>query len=279
MIEIYLLEQLDAFAKYGTLSEAAQVLHITQPTLSRSMQKLEDLLGFPLFEREKKRLYLNATGKLAAEYARRILDEEAEMEQHLRNFHHNLHTLNIGSIAPGPLMDLLPKAASLLPEMTISSTVDTEEALLKGLGKDDYGVILLHHPVADNEYVSSEYLSEQLYLSIGIIHPASALKQITFKEADGQSFIMYAQVGFWEDIVRNKMPHSHFLKQESLEAVGELAKYSEFPSFSTNITQRLLDRSSGNRVNIPFSDEEARVTYYMICKKKNYRNWKKILTI
>lgn len=54
MIEIYLLEQLAAVAKYGTLSAAAEHLHLAQPSLSRSMQKLEDLLGVTLFERKKK---------------------------------------------------------------------------------------------------------------------------------------------------------------------------------------------------------------------------------
>ena len=46
MIEIYLLEQLNTFVSCGTLSEAAEKLHMTQPTLSRSMRKLEDF-GFP----------------------------------------------------------------------------------------------------------------------------------------------------------------------------------------------------------------------------------------
>ena len=52
MIEIYLLEQLAAVAKYGTLSAAAEHLPLAQPSLSRSMQKLEDLLGVTLFERK-----------------------------------------------------------------------------------------------------------------------------------------------------------------------------------------------------------------------------------
>ena len=45
MIEIYLLEQLVAFETYGTLSAAAEYLHISQPALSHSMQKLEELMG------------------------------------------------------------------------------------------------------------------------------------------------------------------------------------------------------------------------------------------
>ena len=111
MIEIYLLEQLNTFVSCGTLSEAAEKLHMTQPTLSRSMRKLEDYFGFPLFNRDKKRLSLNESGKLMAEYARKILDEELEMEKHVRNFHKSLQTLHIGSIAPGPLMVILPQGA------------------------------------------------------------------------------------------------------------------------------------------------------------------------
>ena len=69
MIEIYLLEQLAAFQEYGTLSESAEHLHLSQPSLSRSMQKLEKQLGVKLFERHKNKLILNDTGILAASYA------------------------------------------------------------------------------------------------------------------------------------------------------------------------------------------------------------------
>ena len=53
MIEIYLLEQLVAFETYGTLSAAAEYLHISQPALSHSMQKLEELMGVRCSPSEK----------------------------------------------------------------------------------------------------------------------------------------------------------------------------------------------------------------------------------
>ena len=45
MMELYLLEQLIAFSRQGTLSGASEKLHISQPALSQSMKKLEESLG------------------------------------------------------------------------------------------------------------------------------------------------------------------------------------------------------------------------------------------
>ena len=85
MIEIYLLEQLCAFEECATLSRAAQMLHISQPALTHSMQKLEEQMGVSLFERTKNRITLNENGKLTAQYARRILAMENDMKMCIRD--------------------------------------------------------------------------------------------------------------------------------------------------------------------------------------------------
>jgi DNA-binding transcriptional LysR family regulator len=240
------------------------------------MQKLENILGFPLFERDKNRLSLNATGKLAAEYAHRILAEEHEMEQHLRSFNRSLHTLNIGSIAPGPLREMLPQATILYPGMTIASTVAGEETLLQGLRSDEYNLILLTHPQEETGYVSKEYISEHLNLSVSIMHPAATKKSVTFAEMNGQNFLMYTQVGIWESIVKREMPDSHFFKQETFEALSELSRNSDLPSFTTDVTLKHPYSIRNNRANIPFEDESATLTFYVICKQENLKKWQKL---
>jgi DNA-binding transcriptional LysR family regulator len=67
MIEIAQLEQFVVFADCGTLSKVGKELHISQPTLTRSMQKLEDEFRVPLFEHKKNKLILNDNGILAVE--------------------------------------------------------------------------------------------------------------------------------------------------------------------------------------------------------------------
>ena len=269
MIEIYLLEHLQAFYEYGTLSAAAQHLNIAQPSLSRSMKKLEEILGVALFERHKNRIVLNEAGNLAAEYARRILEEEKEMERSVRAFDRSRHTVSVGSCCPGPLMDLLPKITGIFHGMAVSSAVDTQENLLKGLKDYGYTFIILPNPVECDGMLCRKYRTEQLFLSVTPFHPAASCREVSFAELNGQSFIMYAHVGFWEDIVRSKMPDSKFFLQEDFDAVGELANFSELPHFASDITLEVMPSRRNGRITVPFSDPESHVWYYMVCLEQN----------
>lgn len=94
---------------------------------------------------------------------------------------------------------------------------------------------------------------------------------------DSQNFIMYAKVGIWEDILREKMPHAKLYKQADLDVVGEIASASDLPSFSTNVTQQLLPSRVTNRVNIPISDEEAYADFYIICKQSDKKRFSALL--
>ena len=63
MFELYQLEQLLAVADCGTLSKAAERLHISQPALSASVKSLETELGVSLFKRTNKGIFLTAEGE------------------------------------------------------------------------------------------------------------------------------------------------------------------------------------------------------------------------
>ena len=144
MIDTYLLEQLCAVSDCGTLSAASEKLHLTQPSLTRSMQKLEDLLGVKLFDRAKNRVHLNENGRLAAECAKHILMEEQDMIGRVRALDRSSRTLAVGMISPGPMMELSPLLSSLYPDRTIATELRTEEELVQGLRQGMYQMILLN---------------------------------------------------------------------------------------------------------------------------------------
>ena len=73
MVDYHILEQFVTFYQTGTLRETAEKMHISQPTLTRNMQRLETEFDVPLFHRTKNSISLNETGTLAAEDAKMLI--------------------------------------------------------------------------------------------------------------------------------------------------------------------------------------------------------------
>ena len=75
-MELEQMRQLDAIARQGTISAAAEELHLSQPALSRSIRRLERELGQELFDRTHNSATLNDAGRLAVDHARNLLRDE-----------------------------------------------------------------------------------------------------------------------------------------------------------------------------------------------------------
>ena len=120
VFDIYQLEQLLAFAECGTLSGAAERLHLSQPALSRSMQRLEAELQVPLFHRQKNKIEFNENGRMAADCARQVLDKCQDMISRVQAFDRSQRTILVGSCAPMPLWEIPPVLSDLYPDRTIS---------------------------------------------------------------------------------------------------------------------------------------------------------------
>lgn len=267
MFEIYQLEQLLAFAKYGTLSKAAEALHLSQPALSRSMQKLEDELRVTLFERQKNKIVLNQNGILAVEYAERVLNQAEDMVERLRTFDRSQRTISIGSCAPAPLWSAIPLLSTLYPDMTISSDMKSTELLLQGLKDGIYQFIILQETIDDPDIYCTKYGEEHLYLSLPPAHPLAGHKGVYFKDIDGENILLFSRIGFWNDLCLKKMPSSHFLVQDERFSFEQLVKNSALPSFTSNLASKRYGTVS-NRVVVPILDPEANVSYYFMCLSK-----------
>jgi len=69
------LEYFQATCKFNNLTKAAEVLHVTQPTVTNAIRALEDEFGVALFSRENRRLVLTETGEALLLHANRILEK------------------------------------------------------------------------------------------------------------------------------------------------------------------------------------------------------------
>ena len=264
MFELYQLEQLLAVAECGTLSNAADRLHISQPALSRSMQRLEAELQVTLFTRQKNKIELNENGQMAVDYARKITEQSQDMICRIQAFDRSRRTILVGACAPAPLWEIPPVLSDLYPERTISSEMRENNVLLQGLRDDVYQLIILPYPVEEPGIACVRYGEEHLYFSLPPAHPLSGSKALYMKDLNGETMLLRNRLGFWRELTTQKMPDTRFLEQEDI-AFDELVRSSALPSFATDVVLN-REESPLNRINVPILDPEANVTYYCLYK-------------
>ena len=264
VFEIYQLEQLLAFAECGTLSGAAERLHLSQPALSRSMQRLEAELQVPLFDRQKNKIEFNENGRMAAEYARQVMERCQDMISRVQAFDRSQRTILVGSCAPAPLWEIPPVLSDLYPDRTISSEMRENRVLLQGLRDGVYQLIILPYPVEEPGIACVKYGEEHLFFSLPPAHPLSGSRALHMRDLNGETMLLRNRLGFWRELTVRKMPDTRFLEQEDM-AFDELVRSSALPIFTTDVALA-REGTPLNRVNIPILDEEANVTYYCLYK-------------
>ena len=268
MLDLLELEQLSAFADCGTLSKAAENLHISQPTITRTMQHLEDVFGVPLFLRSKNHIALNETGWKAVEYARELLKDAKEAVEGVRAFDRSLHTINVSSCAPAPLWNLLPALSESFPGMTISSAIKNNVSVLDDLRSENCTLAVLPEGLAPEDYCSVPFLKENLSICVPPDHELAGYSELSFAELNGYNFLLGTRLGFWDDMCREKMTASRFLVQTGQFTLQELIRESSLPCFVTDLTAE--DKETfGGRIIIPITDREAKVTFHLVFTEEN----------
>lgn len=272
MIELYELRQFAAFAETGTLSEAAEILHLSQPALSRNMKKMEDDLGIALFERKKNKLELNENGKYVLELAKKLLDDADSFASKARDFDRKNRTIALGVCAPAPVWRLAPLIANFFPHMSLQTEMDRDTRLLTGLENNVYQLAATHVKPDGTQFFWKECMKETLMFALPKGHRFARRKSLSFTEMNGENMLLMPDIGFWDFVTTDKMPDSRFLTQSDRFSFNELIQASSLPAFTSDLAEKYSQIPSG-RVNIPISDEESSVTYYLVCraeKKKTF---------
>lgn len=263
MIETYLLEHIDAFARTGTLSAAAESLHVSQPALTRSMKKLEHDMGIPLFCRDRRRLALNPAGKIVADYASRILQLHRDMMERARMEDRLEHTAVLGSSSLSPVGILFPVLNRWLNDWSIITEKGNDAELIDRLHQRLCQLALLHQIPDDGRLFCRKYLDEQICISLPPEHPLSARKCLHKDDLKGLSILTY-DLGVCTDICRENLPDTTFLIQTDPDTMDELVHATDFPLFNTDLL--LYDGYiPSDRHSVPLDEDFAHITYYLAC--------------
>ncbi|MEX0418354.1 LysR family transcriptional regulator [Bacillus sp. C30] len=195
--------------KQGSLSKAAEVLHIAQPPLSQLLKKLETDLGTTLIHRYRQKWELTATGEILYQYANQMLMQIQDVKQQIQEIEQGIGgTVSIGvsSTCSNMLIDYVSTFRTQYPNVKIKIVTGNSEELLKRLEQREIDVALLLR-LGDSEQYEMKILKKQ---PTAVIIPSSwatsfSSQHVTIEQIAQFPFIMLGAMeglSFNEDLFK-----------------------------------------------------------------------------
>ncbi len=188
-----------AVAEEMNVTRAAERLHTVQPSVSRQIHRLEEIVGTPLFRRERHKLELTEAGSTFLKDSRLILEQVnraiASARQSARA---NAARVSIGFIlgTEGPIFSrLVPTLRNRYPEMQLSYRSLTEPELLDALENKSINAAFCAGPINHPSISTECVLHQKLVVVISSDHPLAKLKRIPIARLAEIPMVMPSSTG------------------------------------------------------------------------------------
>lgn len=179
-----------SLANHPNMSQVAEELHVTQPTLSKSLTKLEASIGYPLFDRSHGRIYLNENGRIFLDCVDRIFMELNDGIERIRNSGQNgLGTVSYCTNIPTLLENVIPEYLGSHPACRISEMQEPIDALIRRLINNEVDFALSTSVPQDSKIVGTPILREKIFLVSSRKIATAKMMQIRLADVFGSPFI------------------------------------------------------------------------------------------
>jgi LysR family hydrogen peroxide-inducible transcriptional activator len=270
-------------AREKNFTRAAEELGVSQSALSRSIQKLEALVGQPLFDRNPREVTLTDVGELLVGRAPQILtlveDTFAEMSESTTGGRVRLAV--IPTIAPFLLPSVLSHFAEAHPQVSVVVQEDTTQNILKLCSRGEIDLAILALPLTAKYLEIEPLFEEELVLVLPNGHRLEKKKRIHLSDVQEFPFIMLDQAHCLSDNIAS-FCRRESIQPISIERTSQLATVQELVSLEHGISMvpkmaQELDQSD-RRVYRSFSGEKPKRTIVMLSNPYRYQSrWVKEL--
>jgi LysR family hydrogen peroxide-inducible transcriptional activator len=185
-MEIQQLRYLVAVANTRSFTRAARDCHVTQPTLSHQIKKLEEEIGEPLLQRFKKGAFLTPLGQRIFIHAANVLETLEAARQEASSFSGKVQgALRIGvipTVAPYLLPRLLRTCQKRHPGIVFQITEDPTDHLLAALRRGALDLALLSPPLVGEDLLHQDLFEDELLLVLPAAHPLNHSRSIRLQD-------------------------------------------------------------------------------------------------
>jgi LysR family transcriptional regulator, low CO2-responsive transcriptional regulator len=226
------LRQLQIFetvARLGGFTRAAEVLFITQPTVSMQVKRLAELVELPLFERVGKQLHLTSAGEKVYKAAIDILNRFKELDDdisELKGVVKGHLRISVVVSAKYFIPHLLGAFIDRYPEVTPHVNFTNRAGIIKRLETNADDLVLMGKVPQDINVTGHSFLKNRLVVVAAPSNPLVCQKEISLKRLLEERFIE-REPGSGTQLAAEQMFKEHdlktrpFLKLGSSEAIKQ----------------------------------------------------------
>ena len=224
-MDIHRLEVFCKVVELQSFTKAAQVVLLSQPTVSEHVRSLEELLGEKLLDRLGREVLPTPAGRILYRYAQNIIRLRAEAVQAIEKFRGNLagHLVMGASTIPGTY--ILPRCIGSFktkhPAIQITLKIADTAEIAEGVLTGSLEAGLIGSRWKDQRLESTELFSDELLLTVYAGHPWADRKQVEPGELATEPFILRER-GSGTRMVMNRILEKHGFDPAKLQVVAEM---------------------------------------------------------
>jgi len=275
------LNQLKIFymaAKRGNLSKAAEDLFITQPAVTKGIQRLQEHHDIRLMDRFGKKMVLTYAGEVLFDIAEKIFELEKHADENIREFKQRTKgririqaSESFGAYYLPSIMNPFSKAH---PMINISVNILPNEHVVKNIADLACDIGFISYPIEHEKVHIHAILEDQLVFILPPDHPICRLKRLKPKDIEGNPMIVHEKNSaphqiFHEFIAKNNITVTSTLELSSNRAIKQAVESGLGIAL---ISRKVADDEiqSGRLKAIPVPDKSIKRKFYLIYHEKKF---------
>ena len=275
------LNQLRIFymaAKHGSLSLAAEKLFITQPAVTKGIQRLQDYYEIKFINRFGKKMVLTDVGEALYSIAEKIFEMESQAEESIHDFqqHKKGHIRILASESFGAyyLPHIIVPFHKASPNIRLSVNILPTHLVVENTADLNNDIGFISYPIENAKIEIREILEDVLVLIVSPSHPLANEKCLSPKQLEGQSMIVHETGSATQRIIDAFIKRNNLSIDVALEISSNrgIKKAVEGGLGISLISRKVADEEirSGKLIAITFANESIKRKYYLVYHKDKY---------
>ncbi len=262
-----------AVADLLNFSQAAEQCHVSQPTLSTQIKKLEESLDVKIFERDNKHVMLTEEGRRIVASARRILHEAESIKDIAENagkpFAGKFRLGAFPTLSTYIFPTIVPQIKKLMPDLRLILIEEKTNELIDRLHKGEIDAALLAMPIHEDCFEKKVLFNDPFFLAVPPEHPLTKNTAIDIDELTNHCLLLLEEGHCLRDNAlevchQHNIPEEQAFRATGLETLRQMVKAGTGITFMPEIA---INSSETGITYIPFKNPAPYRTIGLVYRK------------